>query len=136
MGRLYLAFLCGPLLIRVTLVVSGRVPVMTCFAPFVCVACAARVCFPGDATTTMQGNYAGVAPFLISPVLGLSKYASVTYEKGCDIACNDTAGFAGNNSVVACEWGYGEGGDTRLCRSRRQLSHMPLFHVAVASLCC
>jgi beta-glucosidase-like glycosyl hydrolase len=46
-----------------------------------------------NATTVMQGNYYGVAPYLVSPVAGLSKYASVTYVEGCSIAGNTTVGF-------------------------------------------
>eukprot|EP01121_Diplochlamys_sp_Union-15-3_P018262 TRINITY_DN661_c0_g1_i1.p1 TRINITY_DN661_c0_g1~~TRINITY_DN661_c0_g1_i1.p1 ORF type:complete len:885 (-),score=214.53 TRINITY_DN661_c0_g1_i1:67-2721(-) len=46
------------------------------------------------ATSTMQGNYYGNAPYLISPTSGLSKYATVKYVKGCDIASSDTSGFA------------------------------------------
>ncbi|EGD77165.1 beta-glucosidase [Salpingoeca rosetta] len=47
-----------------------------------------------DATTVMQGNYQGTAPFLISPVRGFKNYsAAVTYAKGCDVACKDTSGF-------------------------------------------
>ena len=47
------------------------------------------------ATKTMQGNYYGNAPFLISPEEGLSKYTSVNYVQGCDVACANTSGFAG-----------------------------------------
>lgn len=43
----------------------------------------------------MQGNYYGNAPFLISPEEGLSKYTSVNYVQGCNVACTDTSGFAG-----------------------------------------
>lgn len=48
-----------------------------------------------DATTTMQGNYAGHAPFLISPQQGLSSYVkNVNLVKGCqNVACTDTSGF-------------------------------------------
>lgn len=47
-----------------------------------------------DATKTMQGNYNGVAPFLISPVQGVSTYSKTTQAKGCnDVACKDTSGF-------------------------------------------
>ncbi len=48
------------------------------------------------ATTTMQGNYYGTAPYLISPQAGLAKYANVVYEAGCNgVKCPDTSGFAG-----------------------------------------
>eukprot|EP01088_Endostelium_zonatum_P017320 TRINITY_DN5050_c0_g1_i2.p1 TRINITY_DN5050_c0_g1~~TRINITY_DN5050_c0_g1_i2.p1 ORF type:complete len:434 (-),score=89.62 TRINITY_DN5050_c0_g1_i2:47-1348(-) len=46
------------------------------------------------ATTTMQGNYYGNAPYLISPVAGISRYATVRYAKGCEIDSGDTSGFA------------------------------------------
>jgi beta-glucosidase-like glycosyl hydrolase len=47
-----------------------------------------------NATVTMQSNYHAQAPFLISPVMGLGKYAKVNYVQGCDISQNDTSGFA------------------------------------------
>ena len=48
-----------------------------------------------DATGTMQGNYHGTAPFLISPQEGLQKIgASVTYVQGCDVGCSSDSGFA------------------------------------------
>eukprot|EP01060_Flectonema_neradi_P015967 TRINITY_DN225_c0_g1_i4.p1 TRINITY_DN225_c0_g1~~TRINITY_DN225_c0_g1_i4.p1 ORF type:complete len:748 (+),score=195.19 TRINITY_DN225_c0_g1_i4:55-2298(+) len=46
-----------------------------------------------NATTVMQGNYHGVAPYLISPAMGLSKHAKVTYVEGCDTECGSTSGF-------------------------------------------
>eukprot|EP01060_Flectonema_neradi_P013688 TRINITY_DN2042_c0_g1_i8.p1 TRINITY_DN2042_c0_g1~~TRINITY_DN2042_c0_g1_i8.p1 ORF type:complete len:748 (+),score=167.28 TRINITY_DN2042_c0_g1_i8:56-2299(+) len=46
-----------------------------------------------NATTTMQGNYAGIAPYLISPIMGISKYAEVNYVEGCNITCTSTDGF-------------------------------------------
>ncbi|XP_065885422.1 uncharacterized protein [Dysidea avara] len=47
-----------------------------------------------DATTTMQGNYHGTAPFLISPIDGIKSMASnVTTAKGCDVKCTDDSGF-------------------------------------------
>ncbi|XP_065884016.1 uncharacterized protein [Dysidea avara] len=47
-----------------------------------------------DATTTMQGNYYGTTPFLISPLDGIKSMASnVTTAKGCDVKCNDDSGF-------------------------------------------
>ena len=48
-----------------------------------------------NATGTMQGNYKGTAPFLISPLEGMQKIgASVTYEQGCDVKCSSDSGFA------------------------------------------
>jgi len=38
-----------------------------------------------NATTNMQGNYFGQAPFLISPAEGISKYASTTVSNGKDV---------------------------------------------------
>lgn len=46
-----------------------------------------------DSGSTMQGNYYGNAPYLITPRQGLAKYATVTYVKGCDIASTSTTGF-------------------------------------------
>ncbi|XP_065885424.1 uncharacterized protein [Dysidea avara] len=47
-----------------------------------------------DATTTMQGNYHGIAPFLDSPIDGIKSIASnVTTAKGCDVKCTDDSGF-------------------------------------------
>lgn len=43
----------------------------------------------------MQGNYYGQAPYLISPVMGLSKYAQTLFAQGCDVNCANTDGFAG-----------------------------------------
>jgi len=45
------------------------------------------------ATTTMLGNYYGPPPYMISPLMGLEEYASVQYQKGCDIASSDTSKF-------------------------------------------
>ncbi|KAK9084421.1 hypothetical protein Scep_030892 [Stephania cephalantha] len=42
-----------------------------------------------NATDAMIGNYAGVPCKYTSPFDGLSKYAQVTYEPGCDIACKN-----------------------------------------------
>ena len=48
-----------------------------------------------NATGTMQGNYNGKAPYLISPLEGLQKIgASVTYVQGCDVGCSSDSGFA------------------------------------------
>lgn len=46
-----------------------------------------------DATNTMQGNYYGVAPYLISPVQGLAKFAKTNFVHGCDINSQDKSGF-------------------------------------------
>ena len=47
-----------------------------------------------NATGTMQGNYKGTAPFLISPLEGMQKMGvSVTYEQGCDVKCSSDSGF-------------------------------------------
>ena len=48
-----------------------------------------------NATGTMQGNYKGTAPFLISPLEGMQKMGvSVTYKQGCDVKCSSDSGFA------------------------------------------
>ena len=38
-----------------------------------------------NATTNMQGNYFGTAPFLVSPREGIAKHAAVSYADGNDI---------------------------------------------------
>ena len=50
----------------------------------------------GNVTTLMQGNYFGVAPFLITPLLGAQQAGfDVEYVLGANIATpNDTSGFA------------------------------------------
>ena len=49
----------------------------------------------GNATWQMQGNYYGVAPYLISPLMALEGAGvPVTYVDGCDISSNDTSRFA------------------------------------------
>ncbi|KAJ6599711.1 beta-xylosidase [Mycena vulgaris] len=49
----------------------------------------------GNATTQMQGNYFGVAPFLISPLAGaVAAGYSVTYVQGTTTTGTSTAGFA------------------------------------------
>jgi hypothetical protein len=45
------------------------------------------------ATQTMQGNYYGQAPFLVSPFAGISQYANASYSFGCDVAGASSAGF-------------------------------------------
>jgi len=47
----------------------------------------------GNATTTMQGNYYGNPPYLISPVEGIGKFAQVTYVEGCQIALTNASDF-------------------------------------------
>ena len=48
-----------------------------------------------NATTQMQGNYQGVAPYLISPLMAFqSKWSGVTFSNGTDINTTSTAGFA------------------------------------------
>mmetsp|Transcript_57174 Transcript_57174/g.122822 ORF Transcript_57174/g.122822 Transcript_57174/m.122822 type:complete len:740 (-) Transcript_57174:188-2407(-) len=47
-----------------------------------------------NATTTMQGNYQGVAPYLISPAEGLQKFAEISVQHGCDVDSKDTSGIA------------------------------------------
>lgn len=47
-----------------------------------------------NATDTMQGNYKGAAPYLISPLEGMQKIgSSVTYSRGCDVKCANESGF-------------------------------------------
>lgn len=49
-----------------------------------------------NATVTMQGNYYGVAPFLVSPLEGLREsnaFSEVKYAKGCDVNSSDTSGI-------------------------------------------
>ena len=47
-----------------------------------------------NATTQMQGNYYGHAPYLISPLLAFqSSSLQVTYAAGCAVASNDTSHF-------------------------------------------
>ena len=50
-----------------------------------------------NATMTMKGNYFGVAPYLISPVMGVSSYAKTTLNLGC----NDTACASDSNFTAA-----------------------------------
>ena len=47
------------------------------------------------ATTQMQGNYAGVAPYLHSPLYAAQQAGfSVAYAQGADINSDNTTGFA------------------------------------------
>ena len=56
-----------------------------------------------DATKQLQGNYYGDAPYLISPLEGISNYSSgrfsVSFERGCEADSNETS--ASNFSVAA-----------------------------------
>jgi len=53
------------------------------------------------ATTTMQGNYYGNAPYLVSPQAGLNKYVTTVYAKGCDINSQDKSGFSAACSAAS-----------------------------------
>eukprot|EP01116_Phalansterium_solitarium_P000419 TRINITY_DN10277_c0_g1_i1.p1 TRINITY_DN10277_c0_g1~~TRINITY_DN10277_c0_g1_i1.p1 ORF type:complete len:893 (+),score=326.58 TRINITY_DN10277_c0_g1_i1:215-2893(+) len=56
----------------------------------------------GDATTTMQGNYQGTPPYLISPLAGIQAYApSSTFVQGCQISGSDQSGFAAAQKAAA-----------------------------------
>jgi len=59
----------------------------------------------GNATKLLQGNYYGVAPFLISPLAGIQSYVSdTTYVVGCAIAGTDESGFdAACQAAVAAD---------------------------------
>lgn len=47
-----------------------------------------------NATTQMQGNYEGIAPYLISPLMGAVQYGyQVTYVLGTSISTTDASGF-------------------------------------------
>ncbi|GAB5365706.1 hypothetical protein AAMO2058_001081000 [Amorphochlora amoebiformis] len=56
-----------------------------------------------NATEVLQGNYIGVPPFIVSPLMGLSKYGTVTYKPGCKDGprCENRIGFL--NALVAVE---------------------------------
>lgn len=48
-----------------------------------------------NATTQMQGNYEGTAPFLISPLISFqSAWSNVMFAQGTEINTEDTSGFA------------------------------------------
>lgn len=48
-----------------------------------------------NATTQMQGNYQGTAPFLISPIqAAVTAGFDVNFQAGTTISGNDTSGFA------------------------------------------
>jgi len=55
-----------------------------------------------NATLQMQGNYAGTAPFLISPLAAMqSAWTNVTYVVGTNISSTDTSGFAAAISAAS-----------------------------------
>jgi len=56
-----------------------------------------------NATVVMQGNYQGVAPFLVSPLEGLRQsgaFAEVGYAKGCDVNSSNASGIAAAAELV------------------------------------
>ncbi|XP_065183747.1 uncharacterized protein LOC135814545 isoform X1 [Sycon ciliatum] len=54
------------------------------------------------ATGTMQGNYHGTAPYLVSPQEGLQKAGvQVTQVQGCDVKCTDTSKFEDATKAAA-----------------------------------
>jgi hypothetical protein len=58
------------------------------------------LCPAANASRTLQGNYQGQAPFLITPAEGLAKYTTVNYVEGCqNINCDSTSGFGGKLGV-------------------------------------
>ena len=66
-----------------TLPLSSRVKKLAVIGPW------------ANATTLMQGNYFGVAPYLISPVLGAQQAGfEVDFVPGSTVTSNDTSGFA------------------------------------------
>eukprot|EP01059_Diplonema_ambulator_P010303 TRINITY_DN202_c0_g1_i2.p1 TRINITY_DN202_c0_g1~~TRINITY_DN202_c0_g1_i2.p1 ORF type:complete len:747 (+),score=228.62 TRINITY_DN202_c0_g1_i2:37-2277(+) len=54
-----------------------------------------------NATTTMQASYQGNAPYLISPLMGVSKYAKTLYAEGCDTNCSNQTGFPAATEAAA-----------------------------------
>eukprot|EP00760_Papus_ankaliazontas_P008691 PhM_4_TR13913/c0_g1_i1/m.39854/K15920/XYL4; beta-D-xylosidase 4 len=46
-----------------------------------------------DTNVTMQGNYGGDAPFLVTPKMGLAERVNVKYAKGSELTGDDTSGF-------------------------------------------
>jgi len=54
-----------------------------------------------QSTNDLQGNYFGVAPFLVSPEGGLQEFSTVTTSRGCDINSDDTTGFDDAVKVVS-----------------------------------
>jgi beta-glucosidase-like glycosyl hydrolase len=54
-----------------------------------------------QASTVLQGNYYGAAPYLVTPQQGLAKYATVTYARGCNINDNDKSGFSAACSAAS-----------------------------------
>ncbi|KAJ9457382.1 putative beta-D-xylosidase 5 [Diplonema papillatum] len=54
-----------------------------------------------NATSVMQANYYGVAPYLVSPLEGLSKYVPTTYVEGCNVQCVNANGFTAAAAAAA-----------------------------------
>lgn len=55
-----------------------------------------------NATTQMQGNYAGVAPFLIGPLQALQTAGfNVTFQTGTAVSTSDTSGFSAALAAVS-----------------------------------
>lgn len=55
-----------------------------------------------NATKTLQGNYEGHAPFLISPLMALSaEVSNVIYEEGCEIESDSKDGFSAAIDAVS-----------------------------------
>jgi beta-D-xylosidase 4 len=50
----------------------------------------------GNATSALQSNYFGIAPFLITPLDGIARFApGVVFAPGClDVLCANSSGFA------------------------------------------
>ncbi|KAG8164124.1 hypothetical protein KVR01_006042 [Diaporthe batatas] len=67
---------------------DGTLPLTSCFSSVALIGPWA------NATTQMQGNYQGVAPYLISPLMAAEvQWTSVTYAQGTEIDSSDTSGF-------------------------------------------
>jgi hypothetical protein len=75
---------------------AGTLPLQQSLYPQLQIAVMGR---EAKATTNMQGNYYGDAPFLVSPAMGLSSYGSVTSSDGSNIA-DSVASVAGKDAVV------------------------------------
>ena len=57
----------------------------------------------GNASSALQSNYFGVAPYLVTPLQGVQGYApSATYAAGCSsVLCPNTTGFAAATALAA-----------------------------------
>eukprot|EP00760_Papus_ankaliazontas_P031037 PhM_4_TR5169/c3_g1_i1/m.79927 len=55
-----------------------------------------------DNAATLQGNYNGQAPFLITPRMGIADHATVKYAKGSELTGSDMSGFGD-----ACQAAHG-----------------------------